>query len=644
MVTEAITDLDPEVVQDGEEFVLELAARWSRLQPMRGEVLEIHMASSDYIPVYMQWAGFLVMETVQDDLGAITCRVKFLGSPDSTLSKELSNRFNRRTGWVHLCRTRPCLQHSPDYAIHVTRARWWSLAGFATDYMTSAVRRQIAKWLKPEKEKDPDIPTLPPATFGAMPKSGARAFGGSPDKVPDDDYCPSDLEEQPDGLPFGDLPPAGAEPTSGPADKEAQRRMLRARLRGVREKFVPGSGDQPSKTIAQPAVLGAGKEGNAAASKRQVAMKPMHTASTLHPPELGQTPLLQEGIRGDIMKYSRGPAKDLLAQALSNMKQQVMRKKKEKKRKDKKDRLLSAFREAFGAKKKKKKKKKKDKGQDGRDPDGDGSPTSSSSSEETKSRKRKRKKVMIQADGTQISLSDSCTSASDEDQSSESTDLEAPLRKRSQKRPGSVLALLVNHVKSQLNQGSLLDLDPQADSVTQGVKITTYFSLHLRPQFSGATREMREMYGLARMLDTIRSGDVATATDQMAARFIALHQALLDGSWSTAKHMELCPLEDCNAATPSMVLATRRHSKLYQKMQGFEAGGNFGAGRGKGKRGWSSWGYEGDRNDSGQKGKGKPQKGKGKNQDGRYKGKGQANQNNPWAQSLEKAEEKPPQK
>ena len=181
---------------------------------------------------------------------------------------------------------------------------------------------------------------------------------------------------------------------------------------------------------------------------------------------------------------------------------------------------------------------------------------------------------MTQPDGTMMSYSASSSSDSDDQESSSSTDLEAPLKKKSQKHPGSILALLVNHVKMQLSQGSVLDLDPSTDSVTQGVKVTTYFSLHVRNEFPQAMREMRELYSLARIIDTIRTGDVAVASDQLAARFIALHQSLLDGGWSTARHMELCPLEDSNGAGIKKALQTisedaglRRRWSLWPRLR-----------------------------------------------------------------------------
>ena len=56
----------------------------------------------------------------------------------------------------------------------------------------------------------------------------------------------------------------------------------------------------------------------------------------------------------------------------------------------------------------------------------------------------------------------------------------------------------------------------------------------------------REMYNLGCAPDLLGSGDMG---DALAARFIALHQSLLDQN-KKARHMELHPLEDASVATP----------------------------------------------------------------------------------------------
>jgi hypothetical protein len=123
-------------------------------------------------------------------------------------------------------------------------------------------------------------------------------------------------------------------------------------------------------------------------------------------------------------------------------------------------------------------------------------------------------------------------------------------------------------------------------------------------------RELRELYMLAMTIDLLRKGDLAREGDSLSARFMAIHQSLVDQSWNTAKHMELFPLEETTAASSALVLASRKHSRLVDKVQG-KGGWPNQAGRGKGayRTDWQSWS---DSPGTGKKGKGNPQTGKGK--------------------------------
>ena len=120
----------------------------------------------------------------------------------------------------------------------------------------------------------------------------------------------------------------------------------------------------------------------------------------------------------------------------------------------------------------------------------------------------------------------------------------------------------------------------------------TYFNIHVKGAYPQHLRELREMFHLASCIDAIRSGDVARCADGLAARFIALHQPLVDGNWGTARHLELHAMEDVTAASPSAILATRRHAKLVSKMQGYPSSSWVpGAGRGRGGKGKNEWSY-----------------------------------------------------
>ena len=634
---------------DGYEFVVDLSAGWHQLVPQPGEVIEVLLSATDYGTTLKLWAGFLVVEVNYTPLLAIGFRGKFLGVNEATIAKDLSLKFNRKVGWLHLCGSRPCTEPD-DYVMHCTQVRWWSLEAFQPSYMTNAVKRQVRKWLLSEKiiqeEAEPELAPLP----GALAKSSAtKPPPALEETIPPE--IPWEYVPDPDGdQGTGDIPglewppPAAVGPEGKEAEKEQPRAELRRRLREVKERLAPGAGQggtKPPPTLPHGAGV---QEIDRNVSTKLAAGSLMNSGSLLRP--LGTIPRggQEEATRERTMKHSRGPAQELMQQAWANLaqKKRSHKRSRKKKKKDPASRLAAAFKSVFQSKSERRKKRPQGGGPPGEDPpSGSGSWTDSEGNHHHRKKKKRKREALLQ-DGAMVSYSESYSSESEEEASSESTDIEAPMKKRSAKRPGSVLSLLVNHIKQQMSQTSLLDLDPDADSVTQGVKVTTYFGLHIRSNYPSAIKELRELYSLARALDTIRAGDIASASDQLASRFIAIHQSLVDGNWGTAKYMEITPLEEASAATPSLVLATRKHQKICMRVQGQDNGygGSFGSGRGKGRPSWSSWGRDYDRGESAGKGKGKDSKGKGKNYNQKGKGKGGSGANNQWSQNLEKAEEK----
>ena len=88
--------------------------------------------------------------------------------------------------------------------------------------------------------------------------------------------------------------------------------------------------------------------------------------------------------------------------------------------------------------------------------------------------------------------------------------MEAPLRRRSQRRPGSVLQMLVAHVKSQLDQTSKVDVGANAAvDATQGIRLASYFAIVVRPTLGTALAVTREMHHLANALDLLRQGELS---------------------------------------------------------------------------------------------------------------------------------------
>lgn len=141
------------------------------------------------------------------------------------------------------------------------------------------------------------------------------------------------------------------------------------------------------------------------------------------------------------------------------------------------------------------------------------------------------------------------------------------------------------------------------------------------------------MHSLAATLDLLRQGDIARVGDSLAARFMALHQSMLDSGWGTARFMELHSMDEAAAAAPSLVLASRKHSRLVDKVHG--KGNAWGSwNKGKGRNGWKGYGdhdVKGGKGKDGKKGKGKGGKGQGGQWDRKV---------NEWKDSKEKPDDK----
>lgn len=202
--------------------------------------------------------------------------------------------------------------------------------------------------------------------------------------------------------------------------------------------------------------------------------------------------------------------------------------------------------------------------------------------------------------------------------------------------------MLVSHIQEQLDQSALTELGHPSSTMTSGVKVMTYFNLHVKSSYPHQLREMRELHHLAACLDLVRKGDLARAADGLAARFIAIHQSLVDGSWQMAKHLELFPLEEASAAGAAALLATRKHARLISKVQGPPPSTwTPSAGRGRGGKGRSDWNSGDGRGDykGENKGKGKGKKG-GRGKWDQRPG-WEASRTKEWEKNKEKTEEKP---
>ena len=194
-----------------------------------------------------------------------------------------------------------------------------------------------------------------------------------------------------------------------------------------------------------------------------------------------------------------------------------------------------------------------------------------------------------------------------------------------------MLRLLVQKAQEALDQGSLVEVDKQGGRlITEGVKICTYFNLHVRPHFSHQRGAMRDLWLMAQVIDLIRAGDIGRSADMLAAHFLAAHQALVDQSWAQAKYLEVAIPEEQSATSAAILLEARKHAKASLKVETPDAW----VPSGRWQRSWFGGGRGSSQSD---KGKGKGKKGSKQKEKGGWherEGKGKSK----WKETHDKGE------
>ncbi len=561
--------------EEGEEVRVEDYQRWSALIPRVGEVLEVHVGSTS-LPIEAEtWAAFLILGTATETDGShlLTCRM--LGCEDAEIGVALASDQCAGDVALHLCLSKPCITtRDMTTEIHVTHVRLWSWEGFkSTGYLPPETEALVKELMKPDR--------------GRRAKATPRPKGEKPEKAKP--RTPR-------------TPKAKVAPGSGLTSE--MKDSLREKLGKVRSRLKPGA-----KMVAAT-----GEDGEEKTREKDIdeieevseeytpSYAPLGTGTTLGTMKEPAIPLAigdrsdRVGVKKDSSGItSKSLSGQLIMRAMQRTKERKQAQRKKKAKMDKETTMVKLLSKIL-------------------------------TSKETGSKKKSKKKRRRMDDGVIVSCSGSSsdTSVSAEEEMSDS-DLEAPLRKKSRDKPGSVLKMLTDHIRQQMDQTAVAEMASSSRQLTGGVKVASYFQLQIKGQFPQYQRELREMYSLAATLDLLRIGDVGRVGDSLAARFMALHQFMLDANWNTARYMELHSMEDSNAATPAVILASRKHSRLVDRVQGRGWGGGsygyFNRGKGRGKTGWQGYGdgYQDQKGEKGkQKGKGKKGKGRG---DGKWDGK-----------------------
>ena len=620
------------------EYSLSDVERWSALNLKNGDYIEVTLDPDSIGNEETVIAGFILMDVMLVEELTISAEAKSLGCADPEITKRLSTMFNRKQGFIHFCSNLFCL-HDQRAGLHVTALKVHGPTLFQAPYITATTARQAEKWQGEVEAK----------RFGKHP--GQNEEGASTKGAP---ARASVLRPPREGVEKGDaLRRAGKGPDAPPKkvrkDPKAagiDRAALRGRLESCRQRMRGDSdggalrstlevgevmetleisstsdGYSPSVldeslTVGNNLPLVPSTTEEKRMKKRRDPKKPNDGAPykpipvpvkkekkhKKHPKDRPREEgSLQVATRGAFSSSSSKLQHQLLARAVAateEKRDKHVSKEKKRKKEDVGKQLVKILTKTVKEPKKRKKRKRKEEG----DPYGD--PEDSSS---------------YQTESYEEGSEDSKAGVSEEEK------LEAPLRRKSKKKPGSVLQLLVDHAKSQLDQTSKVAVGAEGSSnLTQGVKIASYFSICLKQQIGASLPQLRELHFLSNAVDLLRQGSLDLLGDTIAARFMAIHQAALDGSWTAARHLELVPYEESSAAGPGVLLRARRFAKLQQKLWNTETWSGKGGGKGRGKQ--NKGGAWQDADSSGDfKGKGKKGgrgKGRGKPWWAQYQGEG----------------------
>ena len=575
--------------------------KWSKLAPRRGQVIVCKVPIPIASDSEVKGAFVIVHRSLMSD-GSLTLHVKSLGSTASKTTTKLSSLFNRKEGQIHLCLVGGLCSVLEGITFHCQSLELFDGEGFTAEFVGTNGKRLLKQivqgeegdeeWVRPDLPGDfGDLPPFSPEPVGHLPTPG-HPEAPPPDegREPEEPLPGVDLrkrleevkrKELEKSLIFGQRSAGGVPPLEREVEPDL------GRVPHLRSGQRLQTANQEIEMLLQKAreAAGPGKEApretttpawmNNLSAKAVGSQLALRAAATSQGVKRSAPGLWTGGGRGD---------------------------KKKKKKKSKKK------------KKKKEKKKKKRRGQGG-DPGGgdpdDGDSSSSSSS--------------------------TGSSSSSESVSSGASGFLPPLRRKSDHRPGSVLQLLLNQIEENLAE--LQGADTSEASVLGGTKVVSYYHLLLKGNgLVPSSRDGRELYLLSVILDMLRLGMLDRVGDGLAARFLSIQQAVLDGHWGAARYLEIHTPEMSTAAGAAMTLAARRHARVIEKARGSESW------KGKGTGSRSSWGGRGRGDwtwhspEEGKKGKGKKGKpGKGKN--GTWTGKTQQSWSKPAEKEKGKKEE-----
>eukprot|EP00435_Cladocopium_sp_Y103_P019621 s4562_g4.t1 len=465
---------------------------WEKLFPLVGDVLEFDtelvLASGGAGTV----GACLITSVSRERADGVVIYGRFVGSNNEEVAQLMSNHMNRRKLPLHLCWENPCRGKS-----------------VLKEY-TKAYGRDGED--EDEEEDEPPVMRRPAAKTTKVRVGRGAGLKKKPrgEAAEEEDEASKKRRKKP----VEEVEEEAPEETGPGKGEEGRRKDLRAKVAALRTKLTGRGAGRPSAPILVP---DDSEEESTGYSASVLGEGGLHTGEMLRP-RPGQ-----EALR-DLMD----PPEE---------KKRKVRKKKETAAGTMTAQLPAQAEHAQGldaGERMKKKKRIKGGGDAGKvkelvkllrgDPSGELTKVKKEPSEKKKKKKKKKGKRKKKRGGGDPSGSSGDSSSEDssggsrrdeESSSSSSTDFRAPLQRRSAKKPGTVLRMLVDHARAVMDQSSLLATGSK--EVTSGVKVSSYFNLMIRPYHASSSRDMKELHHLAVCIDELRGGTLARLGDSLAS-------------------------------------------------------------------------------------------------------------------------------
>ena len=436
---------------------------WEGFRPRAGDIVEFetglvegHLHSGHY-------GAYLVTSTRETGEGSLELSGRCVGCNHEEAGKTLSSLLNRKQQPLHLCHSMPCTYEEMEGVVHVIAARWFNCATFEASYMKPWGKLVIKEYLQADEAEETEAP-------GGRRRSVLKR-------------------------PAGAAAPRRAGPRTAGKTAGLDGAKLRDKLRRLRGR---GAGEDAKKgdeviTVEE--------------SEVSEYIDNSDSAEEDGSPELSGEPLSPRtslAIKDKVKSEPKGAAEG------GGKKKKRKRKSKERlKDKDPGLQLLAQAAQVRQARKEE---------MSGKDSGRRSSSTSGKVKElvkallggkKSKGKKKKKNGARASAPGGDPDSPGESSEESDrEEDASESSSSEmlAPLQRKSSKKPGTVLRLLIQHAKHALDQTSVVETK-EASDITCGVKMTSYFNLMIRP-YHPNNNLMKELNHLSVCLDELRAGEL----------------------------------------------------------------------------------------------------------------------------------------